>query len=121
MCVPGFEAALRTTRHKNTSSFTPTLSGYPLPPPCCALVAHYEHPNTPFVCAPGADTAFPPAGVPLPEAPPGTFTWRLDGREGPPDAATDVAARVSAAAGAAGAAGGARRRALLLRRAGRAA
>jgi hypothetical protein len=97
----GFEGALLATRHKNTSSFTPTLSGYPRPPPCCALsVVERGDPNKPFACAPGAEAAVPPAGVPLPEAPPGTFTWRLDGEEGKEvDAATDVRALQRARAG----------------------
>jgi len=35
----GFEEALLRTKHKNSSGIVPFVSGFPIPPPCCSVVA----------------------------------------------------------------------------------
>jgi hypothetical protein len=71
----GFEEALRLTRHKNTTGFTPSLSGYALPPPCCvAALEGWTKRNAAFDCQRQRDGRLP-ADAPLQEAPPETFRW----------------------------------------------
>jgi len=51
----GFEAALRRTRHKNTTGRSPALGGFEPPPPCCRLRARRPgaHQGAEFACVAG--------------------------------------------------------------------